>query len=167
MCEGRGLISVGPEDPVDHILELAKIVGVDVPRSTIESRICSIERLLGETDEARTLYAQAVRDVEERHGKKLAPLSWPRPVPTDHTDSVEGLMEVAGLRVKADRGTELALQISYLARWAIGLWVETEGVRSRRRYLRDLFGASQPLPDSWRGAITEAYRQPLAVLSTE
>ena len=166
ICAGRAFVAVRPENPIDHILELAETAGVDIARSTLEARLCSIDELLRETTAARAMYTQAVRDVQDRDGKKPSPLSWPRPVPAE-PDSVQRLMEVVGVRVQGDRGTELALQIAYLARWAIRLWVETEGIRSRRRYLRDLFGPSQPLPPSWRDAITEAFRQPLAAPSTE
>lgn len=162
MCDRRALIAVDVEGATDAVLGLAKTAGVDIARSILDARICSIPGLLTETADARNAHGRAVRDIETQSKKRLAPLVWDRPIP-DAVHTTHELMAAAGIRPMGSPETADALALAHLARWAIRLWVNTETIRARRSYLREQFGPAQSLPKSWRKAITGAFAEPFSM----
>lgn len=162
LCDRRALITVEPGTDIDMMLRLAKTSQVDISRSALEARICSIPEALAATASARCLHTEAVHAVEQRERKTLAPLRWERPVPNPVPNSVEHLAKAAAIRTMSD-GASAALTVSRLARWSIRLWTDTEGVRARRKHLRAQFGPTQSLPKPWREAVKAAYQTPFAL----
>jgi hypothetical protein len=127
----------------------------------LEQRLCSISELLDDVAVVRRESVAAVRAEEDRGRKKLAPLQWKGTLPEGRDLTLDELRSFAGI-VKADKPlVGEALDIARVTRWAIDLWTETEGARVRRPYLRRELGVAQPLPPSWRRAITLAYESPL------
>jgi hypothetical protein len=160
LLAGRALISVerkSLQDTLDAVAESAK---VKTPQELVEHRLCSIADLLDDVAAVRRESAAAVRAEEDSGRKKLAPLRWKGTLPEGRDLTLDELRSFAGI-VKADKAlVGEALDTARVARWAIGLWTETEGARVRRPYLRRELGVAQPLPLSWRRAITLAYESP-------
>lgn len=161
ICDRRGLIAVNPDGPVAIMLKWAKDGEVPIDRDALESRLCLLSSLVDETRAARDKYVDGVRGLDVRGGKRLAPLVWKRPVPEPVPQTLEqweAALEVPRMDVQSV--ADEARQIAGLARFALGLWIDTEGRRNRRKYLRDEFGPSQPLPPAWREAVVSAYQSP-------
>lgn len=160
VLDRRALIAVDPIESVASVCATAELASVRITEESLFDRICSIPELLMETSAARAKIEAAVKDEADVHGKKLAPMKWSRPVPSEVSNDVTSLLAQSGVAQLADSREALPLQISRLARWAIGLWTDTESKRVRRSYLRLRFGPSRPLPATWRRAVTRAYELP-------
>lgn len=161
ICDRRGLITIDPERIVGLLLSLAKVGGISIDRGALESRLCLLSSLVEETRDARAKYIAALRALELRGGKPLAPLVWERCIPEPVPQTLDQWASASQLpRVDVQSAGEEALQVARLARYALGLWTDTEGRRSRRKYLRDEFGPSQPLSSAWRQAVVGAYGSP-------
>ena len=167
ICDRRGLITIDPERTLGPLLRWAKAGGISIDREALESRLCLLSSLVEETRDVRATYIAAVRELEVRGGKRLSPLVWERPVPEPVPQTLDQWASASQLpRVDVQSVGEEALQVARLARYALGLWIDTEGRRSRRKYLRDEFGQSQPLSSSWRQAVVSAYGSPFDLLAT-
>lgn len=160
-CDRRGLITVDPAEPVELLGRWAREAGIQLDREVLTARVCTLPTLLEQTNEARTVWAAAIAEAEQRHNKRLAPLEWTRPVPDPIPTTVAELERASSVRVTSgDSDGRPALLVARLAQWAIQLWVDTEAKRARRPYLRQPFGPTQPLPSSWRAALKNAYQSP-------
>ena len=161
ICDRRGLIAIEPQRTVDLMLTLAREGDISVDRESLESRVCRLSSLVEETRDARADYVAAVRELEVRGGKRLAPLVWERPIPDPVPQTLDQWASASQLpQVDVRSVGEEARGVASLARYALGLWIDTEGRRSRRKYLRDDFGPSQPLSKAWREAVVSAYGSP-------
>lgn len=159
-CDRRALLSPGGAAVVESVARIAKSAKVDVARSTLEARLCTVPNLLTATADARATYEAQLREGAETNGRRYAPLEWDTPVPSPIPDHQEALAAAASIRAFDDPTVGEALNLAYLTKWAIGLWRDTERTRSRRRSLRNRYGPQQPLPACWRTRITSAYREP-------
>lgn len=167
ICDRRGLITIDPERTVGLLLRLAKVGDIPIDRGALESRLCLLSSLVEETAEARAKYIAALRALELRGGKPLAPLVWERPIPDPVPQTHDQWASVLQLpRADVQSVGKEALEVARLARYALGLWTDTEGRRSRRKYLRDEFGPSQPLSSAWRQAVVSAYGSPFGLPAT-
>lgn len=167
ICDRRGLITVDPDRTLALMLKWAKDGDVPIDREALQSRLCLLSSLVDETTAARNQYVAAVRELEGRVGKRLAPLVWKRPVPEPVPRTLDEWAAASGLmRMSVQSVAEEVRQVAGVARYALGLWMDTEARRVRRKYLRDDFGPSQPLPQAWRKAAVSAYQSPLDVPST-
>ena len=158
-----------PDGPVAVMLKWAKDGDVPIDRDALEFILCLLSSLVDETRAARGKYVDGVRELEGRGGKHLAALVWKRPVPEPVPQTLDewaAALELPLMDVQSV--ADEARQITGLARHALGLWIDTEGRRNRRKYLRDVFGPSQPLPPAWSEAVVSAYQSPfdLPALST-
>lgn len=159
-CDRRALVSPGGAAVIELLARIAKSAKVDVARSTLEERLCTVPDLLKATADARATYEARLREDAETSGRRYAPLEWDAPVPNPIPDHQVALAEAASIRAFDDPTVGEALNLAYLTKWAIGLWRDTERTRSRRRNLRNRYGPQQPLPACWRRRITSAYREP-------
>jgi hypothetical protein len=167
ICDRRGLIAVNPDGPVAVMLKWAKDGDVPIDRETLESRLCLLSSLVDETRVARDKYVDGVRDFEVRGGKRLAPLVWKGPVPEPVAQTLDEWAAALGVpQMDVQSVADEARQVAALARYALGLWIDTEGRRNRRKYLRDEFGPSQPLPLTWREAVVSAHQSPFDLPAT-
>ena len=164
MCDRRGLVAVEPVEPVepiDLVLRWAKDAEVEINRETLEPRLCLLGSLVAETTSARKEYIAAVQQVEMTRGKRLAPLVWERAAPDPVPATLDEWSAADVIpRMDAESAGNQARQIAALARYGLRLWTDTETRRSRRTYLREDFGPSQPLPQSWRQAVVGAHESP-------
>ena len=167
ICDRRGLITVDPERTLDLMLNWAKDGDAPIDRDALESRLCLLSSLVEETRAARAKYVAAVRELEVRGGKRLAPLVWERPVPEPVPQTLDEWAAVADApRIDVQSVAEEARQVAGLARYALGLWIDTEGRRNRRKYLRDDSAPSRLLPNTWREAAVSAYQSPFDLSAT-
>lgn len=161
LCDRRGLVSVDPVEPIDLVLRWAKDAEVEINRETLESRLCLIGSFVAETTSARKDHTAAVQRVELTHGKRLAPLVWERAIPDPVPETLDEWSTADVIpRMDADSAGDRARQIAALSRYLLFLWADTETRRSRRPYLREEFGPSQPLPQSWKQAVVRAHETP-------
>jgi hypothetical protein len=140
------------------MLKWAKDGDVPIDRDALEFILCLLSSLVDETRAARGKYVDGVRELEGRGGKHLAALVWKRPVPEPVPQTLDewaAALELPLMDVQSV--ADEARQITGLARHALGLWIDTEGRRNRRKYLRDVFGPSQPLPPAWREAVVVTF----------
>lgn len=166
ICDRRGLITLDPDRTVGLMLKWAKDGDVSIERKVLESRLCLLSSLVEETRAARAKYVDAVRELEVRNGKRLAPLVWKRLTPEPVPQTLDEWAAASELRMDVQSVAEEVRQVAGLARYALGLWIDTEARRMRRKYLRDDFGPGQPLPQAWREAVVSAYQSPFDVSST-
>lgn len=160
-CDRRAIVTTNPVGAVNLLVEWAKDGDVPVDQADLRTRICSIPTLLDEVAKARHTYTTEVRDKEQREGKRLAALNWEVDIPGQVPTTFQALLDCASVNTHtASPEVARVLITARLAQWAIRTWTNTESIRVRRPYLREPFGPAQPLPPSWRAAVTSAYDAP-------
>lgn len=164
LCDRRGLIAMSHTPLLTVLGEWADACGAKISVETLEARLCSIPLLLRESTAARSMYSEAVRELNQEHGKNRAALQWKRGIPDPVPETIDQLATSSGLHgpweASCSPGIGHALLLAGLTRWAIGLWIDTQSALRRRPYLREIFGPAQPVPPSWRAALSVAYRSP-------
>lgn len=160
LVDRRALIAIDAANTLESVRAITAAGKLQLADETLSSRMCSIPELLAETGQARSDIEEAVKQEARAGKKKLAPMQWDRPVPTEPTSDLTALMTQSGIATVEDPRVAGPLDVARLTRWAIRLWTDTEGKRARRSYLRQRFGLAQPLPAVWTKAITGAYDTP-------
>jgi hypothetical protein len=147
MMRGRCLVGWSTDDPVRTLDRLAAVLPPAVI-SGLASGVVAIPDLLAEIAEQRTRYADALEQYRSITKSKIVPLEWSREIPPPHTLTPRHLGAASPVAGQA-------LAVAGALHAAIGLWQDTESVRYRRPYLRQL-GQPQALPPRWVARLRSA-----------
>jgi hypothetical protein len=164
VCERRALAAYDPTEALDILALTAAAARVPADIEVIwGNHLCLLGRAIEETKEARNSYSRAVESEKARTGRILAPLEWQDPLPEATPASLGEFLSQAGVLAPSDvsPAASAALAVGRAVRWCIEVWTNTEMTRSRRPYLRERFGPAQPVPPSWRDAVTGVYQRVL------
>ncbi|HEX2416912.1 MAG TPA: DUF6218 family protein [Micromonosporaceae bacterium] len=164
ICERRALAAYDPTEALDILALTAAAARVPADIEMIwGNHLCLLGCAVDEIREARAAYSSAVELEKARTGRTLAPIEWPDPLPETAPASLGEFLSQAGVLAPAgvSPAASAALAVGRAVRWCIEVWMNTETARSRRAYLRERFGPAQPVPPSWRDAVTGVYRQKL------
>jgi hypothetical protein len=154
--ERRATTALDPAQ-VDGIVEkLTAAAGLEAERWW-SSHVFSAVDAFGELVARRAAYDATVVKARES-GKNAAALEWARDFPADAApDGFEGLRELSGLSIAAGAPVvSEVLTVSRVLKWLVGVWAETEQVKNRRPYVRDVHGGPEGLPPLWLAAVQTA-----------
>ncbi|HEX6075531.1 MAG TPA: DUF6218 family protein [Micromonosporaceae bacterium] len=164
VCERRALAAYDPTEALDILALTAAAARIPADIETVWGKhLCLLGRALDETRQARATYGRAVELEKARTGRALAPIEWQDPLPDTTPASLGEFLGQAGVLAPAgvSPAASAALAVGRAVRWCLEVWTNTEMARSRRPYLRERFGSVQPVPPSWRDAVTGAYQRVL------
>jgi hypothetical protein len=162
LLERRAITARDPEDVSAVLTRLTEAAGLDLGPWWADQVFSPLDSFRETVARRHELVATV--EAARREAANIAPLTWIRDFDTMPAD-FEGLRRLSSLRAAVGPTVvkAAALTASRLLRWQVGLWLETEQVKGRRRYVRAAHGDPEALPPSWLAAVltAEARRLPL------
>lgn len=156
LIERRGITGMTPDDVEHAVSRLTAAGGIGEERwweRQVFSPVQGFREIL-----ARRQEIDMVIEAARQTRKNVAALEWTHDFPDDVApQSVEDLRQLA--TIGAESGTlagGAAVTVGQVLRWLVRVWAETEQVKNRRGYVREVLGEREALPPAWLAAVQTA-----------
>ena len=155
LVERRAITGCDPDAALEIVRDLVKVAELaEAGEWWTPAQLRPVD-VFAQIVDRRAAYEKTVK-LRQAESKSITDLDWRRDFPSMPADfeALRALAEVArpvGTAVIAE-----ALTVARVLRWLVRLWMETEQVKGRRKYVREQHGDPEALPPEWLATVRAA-----------